>query len=117
MPPPITSGHGLVRPAGDVTLAALVGQPDPYAGELPVAYVQPKPGQTVTPAELIGWLREHTPERAAVPVALHLIDTMPRNAGGKIFKPALRLGALRGVGAQHARPGRGPPRAGGRQKR
>ncbi|OGB03656.1 MAG: acyl-CoA synthetase [Burkholderiales bacterium RIFCSPHIGHO2_12_FULL_69_20] len=83
-----------------VSLAALVGQPDAYAGELPVAYVQAKPGQTVTPAELIAWLREHTPERAAVPVALHLIETMPLTAVGKIFKPALRLDAMRRVAEQ-----------------
>lgn len=87
-----------------VSLAALVGQPDAYAGELPVAYVQAKPGQAVTPAELIGWLREHTPERAAVPVALHLIDTMPLTAVGKIFKPALRVDAMRRVAEQLLQP-------------
>jgi fatty-acyl-CoA synthase len=54
----------------------------------------------VTPAELIGWLREHTPERAAVPVALHLIETMPLTAVGKIFKPALRVDAMRRVAEQ-----------------
>jgi fatty-acyl-CoA synthase len=87
-----------------VALAALVGQPDAYAGELPVAYVQPKAGQSVTPAELIGYLREHTPERAAVPVALHLIDTMPLTAVGKIFKPALRSDAMRRVAEQLLQP-------------
>ena len=73
-----------------VALAALVGQPDAHAGELPVAYVQRKAGVDVTEAALIGYLREHTPERAAVPVALHFIDAMPLTAVGKIFKPALR---------------------------
>ena len=77
-----------------VAVAALVGQPDAYAGELPVAYVQLKAGQTATAGELIGWLREHTPERAAVPVALHLIESMPLTAVGKIFKPALRIDAI-----------------------
>ena len=77
-----------------VAVAALVGQPDAYAGELPVAYVQAKAGVEVTAAELIGYLREHTPERAAVPVALHLIDAMPLTAVGKIFKPALRSDAI-----------------------
>ncbi len=77
-----------------VAVAALVGQPDAHAGELPVAYVQTKPGVAVTAAELIGYLREHTPERAAVPVALHFIDSMPLTAVGKIFKPALRFDAI-----------------------
>ena len=35
-----------------VALAAVVGQPDAYAGELPVGYVQLKPGATVAPDEL-----------------------------------------------------------------
>lgn len=78
-----------------VALAALVGQPDAYAGELPVAYVQLKSGATVLPVELIDYLREHTPERAAVPVALHFVDPMPLTAVGKIFKPALRVDAMK----------------------
>ncbi|MCW5660360.1 MAG: acyl-CoA synthetase [Burkholderiaceae bacterium] len=80
-----------------VALAALVGQPDAYAGELPVAYVQLKPGASASPAELIGYLRDHTPERAALPVALHFVDPMPLTAVGKIFKPALRVDAMRRV--------------------
>ena len=83
-----------------MALAALVGQPDAYAGELPVAYVQLKPGAHVTPGELIGFLKEHTPERAAVPVALHFVDPMPLTAVGKIFKPALRVDAMRRVAEQ-----------------
>jgi fatty-acyl-CoA synthase len=83
-----------------VALAALVGQPDAHAGELPVAYVQLKPGASPPPAELIAYLREHTPERAAVPVALHFVDAMPLTAVGKIFKPALRVDAMRRVAQQ-----------------
>jgi fatty-acyl-CoA synthase len=83
-----------------VALAALVGQPDAYAGELPVAYVQLKPGASPSAAELIGYLRDHTPERAAVPVALHFVDPMPLTAVGKIFKPALRVDAMRRVAEQ-----------------
>ncbi|HSC00373.1 MAG TPA: AMP-binding protein, partial [Burkholderiaceae bacterium] len=83
-----------------VALAALVGQPDAYAGELPVAYVQLKAGASASAADLIGYLREHTPERAAVPVALHFVDPMPLTAVGKIFKPALRVDATRRV-AEH----------------
>ena len=80
-----------------VALAALVGQPDAYAGELPVAFVQLKPGAQVNASDLIGYLKEHTPERAAVPVALHFVDPMPLTAVGKIFKPALRTDAMRRV--------------------
>ena len=77
----------------NVALAAVVGQPDVYAGELPVAFVQLKPGANIEAAELIRYLREHTPERAAVPVAVYFIDAIPLTAVGKVFKPALRWDA------------------------
>ena len=53
-----------------------------------------------TATELIAYLREHTPERAAVPVALHFVAPMPLTAVGKIFKPALRSDAARRVAQQ-----------------
>jgi fatty-acyl-CoA synthase len=76
-----------------VGLAAMVGRPDAYAGELPVAYVQLKPGASADAGELIDWIRERTPERAAVPVAVHFVDPMPLTGVGKVFKPALRWDA------------------------
>lgn len=76
-----------------VAFAAVIGQPDAYAGELPLAYVQPKPGATATPIELLGYVRERTPERAAVPVRVVLIEAMPLTAVGKVFKPQLRWDA------------------------
>ena len=78
-----------------VALAALVGQPDPYAGELPVAFVQLKPGVSATADELLDHARAQTPERAAVPVHLYLVDAIPLTAVGKVFKPALRWEAAR----------------------
>ena len=83
----------------DVALAAVVGEPDAYAGELPVAFVQPRSGVTVDTAALMDFVRERTPERAAVPVQLYVIDAIPQTAVGKIFKPALRIDATqRAVG-------------------
>jgi fatty-acyl-CoA synthase len=80
-----------------VGLAAIVSQPDAYAGELPVGYVQLKPGATVAAGELEAWVRERTPERAAVPVQIIQIDPMPLTGVGKIFKPRLRWDAARRV--------------------
>ena len=71
----------------------MVGQPDPYAGELPVGYVQLKSGATVDAGELEAWVRERTPERAAVPVQIFQIDPMPLTGVGKVFKPHLRWDA------------------------
>jgi fatty-acyl-CoA synthase len=80
-----------------VGLAAMVGQPDAYAGELPVGYVQLKPGARVQPGELEAWVRERTPERAAVPVQVIAIDPMPLTGVGKVFKPQLRWDAANRV--------------------
>jgi fatty-acyl-CoA synthase len=83
-----------------VGFAAVVGQPDAYAGELPVGYVQLKPGARVAPGELEAWVRERTPERAAVPVQVIPIDPMPLTGVGKVFKPRLRWDAATRVFTQ-----------------
>ena len=80
-----------------VALAAVVGQPDAYAGELPVAFVQLKAGAQVDANELLGFVRERTPERAAVPVSLYFIEALPLTGVGKVFKPALRRDAAQRV--------------------
>jgi fatty-acyl-CoA synthase len=71
----------------------VVGQPDAYSGEVPVGYVQLKPGAAVQPGELEAFVRERTPERAAVPVQIIPIDPMPLTGVGKVFKPQLRWDA------------------------
>ncbi|MBV9892346.1 MAG: AMP-binding protein, partial [Rhizobacter sp.] len=76
-----------------VALAAVVSEPDAYAGELPVAYVQTKPGASASAQELRAYVAERTPERAAVPVQLYFVDSIPLTAVGKVFKPALRWDA------------------------
>ena len=80
-----------------VGFAAVVGQPDAYAGELPVGYVQLRPGARVEPGELESWVRERTPERAAVPVQIIPVDPMPLTGVGKVFKPQLRWDAAKRV--------------------
>jgi fatty-acyl-CoA synthase len=80
-----------------VGLAAVIGQPDAYAGELPVAYVQLKPDAVVALGELQDWVRERTPERAAVPVDVTVLDVMPLTGVGKVFKPQLRWHASEAV--------------------
>ncbi|NOX60665.1 MAG: acyl-CoA synthetase [Chloroflexi bacterium] len=72
-----------------VALAAAVGRPDRRVGELPVAYVQLKPGASATEEELLSFAQEHIGERAAIPKRIVIIDAMPLTAVGKIFKPAL----------------------------
>src|SRR6202521_1123841 len=73
-----------------VQIAAAVGRPDRHAGELPVAYVQLKPGASVTEDELLSFARDHITERAARPKAVRVVAAMPLTGVGKIFKPDLR---------------------------
>lgn len=73
-----------------VELAAAIGRPDAYAGEVPVVYVQLKPGASAEPDELAAHAEGRIHERAARPKAVHLIDVMPLTAVGKVHKPTLR---------------------------
>ena len=74
----------------DIALAAAIGRPDSYAGEVPVAYVTLNPGSKATADELLAYAKENITERAAVPKDIKIIDDMPVTAIGKIFKPDLR---------------------------
>jgi fatty-acyl-CoA synthase len=74
-----------------VQLAAAIGRPDAHAGEIPVAYVQLKPGAQVLEQELIAFARARIGERAAIPKAIRIVPALPLTAVGKIFKPELKL--------------------------
>ena len=80
-----------------VALAAAVGKPDAHAGELPVAYVELHPGAAVSEAELLRYAAEQTPERAAVPKEITIVDKLPLTAVGKPLKHVLRADAARRV--------------------
>ncbi len=81
----------------DVTLAAAVGMPDAYAGELPVCYVSLRPGASVTEQELQEHAQRTIDERPAWPKQIHVVDAIPLTSVGKIYKPALRCDAARRV--------------------
>ena len=72
-----------------VALAAAVGRPDVHAGEVPVAYVQLRPGASATTDELAAFAQANIGERAAWPKQIEIVDALPLTAVGKIFKPAL----------------------------
>ena len=69
--------------------AAVIGAPHQVYGEVPVAYVVAYPDAPVTEGELL----EHVTAlltRVKVPVAIYVVDTLPRNPVGKIDKPGMR---------------------------
>jgi len=69
--------------------AAVVGKPDPYAGEIPYAYVVLKPNQSVEASEIMEFV---------VPKVVHykklcgvsFIDQIPKSVSGKILRRVLR---------------------------
>jgi fatty-acyl-CoA synthase len=78
-----------------VAFAAAVGKPDAYAGELPVGYVQLKPGVVASADEIRDYAKAHIPERAAAPVEVTILGALPLTSIGKIYKPPLRHDAAK----------------------
>jgi fatty-acyl-CoA synthase len=94
----IRSGHNIdpeiieepLNKHPNVLSAIAIGMPDPYAGELPMAFVVLQPGSAVTPDELLSYCQSAVSERAAIPKRIEIITSMPLTAVGKIFRPLLR---------------------------
>jgi fatty-acyl-CoA synthase len=76
-----------------VFLAAAVGRPDSYAGEVPVAYVQLVDGAAIDAEALRLFVRETIAERAAAPVEIFILDELPLTDVRKPAKPQLRYDA------------------------
>ena len=101
----IRSGHNIdpqmiesaLQRHPDVVLAAAVGRPDAYAGELPVCYVELRPGSDVSEEELRHFAEQELGERPAWPRHVHVVPQIPVTAVGKIFKPSLRQNAVEQV--------------------
>jgi len=72
-----------------VVEAAVVGAAHEVYGEVPVAYVVAYPDLSVTADELMQLCRTNL-TKIKLPVALHIVPELPKNAVGKIDKPALR---------------------------
>lgn len=73
-----------------VALSAAVGMPDEYAGEVPVVFVAPLPGQQLDIGELMDFIALRIHEPPAKPRQVFVIDEIPVTAVGKVFKPQLR---------------------------
>ena len=99
----IRSGHNIDPAAVEDGLArhpaisevAVVGMPDAYAGEVPVAYAVLRPGHAVEEIDLKAFAADNLHEPPAVPRRVFLVDRLPLTAVGKVFKPQLRLDAAR----------------------
>ena len=88
-----------------VALAAAVGRPDAYAGELPVVYVQLHPGHEVDAATLQTFIAGRIAEPPANPKTVTILAELPLTAVGKIHKPSLRALAAESVLLERLREG------------
>jgi fatty-acyl-CoA synthase len=73
-----------------VAEVAVVGVPDPRWGEVGLAALVLRPGASRVDAERA---RSHCAERLArfkVPKRFEIVDALPKNASGKVMKPAVR---------------------------
>ncbi|MEZ4633261.1 MAG: acyl-CoA synthetase [Deinococcales bacterium] len=69
-----------------VALAAAVARPDAQVGELPVVYVELKPGKEASEAELLSFAEKTIGERAAIPKQIYIVPQMPLTDVGKLAK-------------------------------
>lgn len=68
----------------EVHEVAVVGVPDPDWGQRAAAYIVPRPGARVDPAEVRAHVHAEV-ARYAVPRDVHLVRSLPRNATGKVL--------------------------------
>jgi acyl-CoA synthetase (AMP-forming)/AMP-acid ligase II len=73
----------------DIAEAAVVGRPDDRLGEVPVAFVVPRQGLVLDPAEIKHWMRDQV-ANVKVPREVHIVEALPRNASLKVQKGELR---------------------------
>ena len=73
-----------------VALAAAIGSPDAYSGEVPVVYVQLRPDAPSSEEELLAFAKRSISERSAIPKRVEIISVMPLTTVGKIYKPFLQ---------------------------
>jgi malonyl-CoA/methylmalonyl-CoA synthetase len=71
----------------EVAEAAVIGMPDPFRGEVPVAYLVTR--AAVDPTQLERRCRESLAS-FKIPRAFHVVERLPRNALGKVQKHLLR---------------------------
>jgi acyl-CoA synthetase (AMP-forming)/AMP-acid ligase II len=69
--------------------AAVIGVPDERLGEVGRAFLVTQPGCSLDEQTVIAYTREHL-ANFKTPRSVRFLDTLPRNASGKVVKPLLR---------------------------
>jgi acyl-CoA synthetase len=74
----------------DVAMVAVVGMPDPIFGERVCAYVVPRPGRSLTLADICSHLVGRGLGKELLPERLEVVDQLEAASGGKVAKQVLR---------------------------
>ena len=74
--------------------ATVVGMPDEYRGEAPAAFVEPRPGASLTEGELLEFLKDKL-SPVEMPRLIEVRAALPRSPVGKLTKTELRAEVLR----------------------
>jgi long-chain acyl-CoA synthetase len=69
--------------------AAVLGKKDPSRGEVVVAFVIPREGQTVAPDQLRDFCREQGLVQWKIPREIMVVPELPRSPTGKVLKRVL----------------------------
>lgn len=80
----------------DVLEAAVVGVEDALKGEVPIAFVVPRPGSTPDAGSLAAFCRARM-SAYRVPVDFRRVEALPRNEAGKLMRAELARVAAAGV--------------------
>lgn len=73
-----------------VATSAVIGIADEHSGEIPVAYIELEEGiESIDLGDLRSYLRDNL-ANYKIPKQLHIIDSLPKNATGKVLKRALK---------------------------
>jgi 2,3-dihydroxybenzoate-AMP ligase len=91
-------GYILAHPG--VKGACLVAMPDPVYGEKACAFVIPKPGESISFAELVEFLLSQRIAKFKLPERLEIVDEFPISPAGKILRRRLREMIVERIGAE-----------------
>jgi long-chain acyl-CoA synthetase len=68
---------------------AVVGLPHEFLGEVPVAFIIPRPGRDADTAAILEFCRNHL-SSYKVPHTIHIVDEIPRTGSGKVQRFKLK---------------------------
>lgn len=70
---------------------AVVGIPDILSGEIPRAFVVPRPGMHITEEEIINFVEPKVAPYKKLAGGVRFLDMIPRNPAGKVLRNELKV--------------------------